>query len=210
MRIKHFYYCVFYLLHIKALGKQSSMEAGQQSRSMRSMSISSTKTKLTPSYGWVSSWWFRQVHYSREKSYNGSSTSNSKHKNLTCNYCHKKGHIRADCWLRKKKQPDANIIELIGEDEDEGDVLFVIDKLVCNKDRWVLDFGCSQHISSNRKTFSSYTSVQRGEVFMGNSSTSKVIGEGTIQFRSHDKYIITLQGVRHVPESRSHLSWSPI
>jgi len=30
---------------------------------------------------------------------------NSKHKNLTCNYCHKKGHIRSECWLRKKKQP---------------------------------------------------------------------------------------------------------
>ena len=44
-----------------------------------------------------------QVHYSWEKSNNGSSTGNSKHKNLTCNYCHKKGHIRADCWLQKKK-----------------------------------------------------------------------------------------------------------
>jgi len=39
----------------------------------------------------------RQVHYSREKSNNGSSTGNSKQKNLTCNYCHKKGHIRSEC-----------------------------------------------------------------------------------------------------------------
>ena len=31
------------------------------------------------------------------------------------------------------------------------------------------------------KMFSSYTSVQ-GEVFIGNSATTKVIGEGTIQF----------------------------
>jgi len=37
---------------------------------------------------------------------------------------------------------------------------------------------------------------------MGNSATSKVIGEGTIQFWSHDGCITTLQGVRHVPESR--------
>ena len=40
---------------------------------------------------------------------------------------------------------------------------------------------------------------------MGNSATSKVIGEGTIQFRSHDGCITTLQGVRHVPESRYNL-----
>jgi len=40
---------------------------------------------------------------------------------------------------------------------------------------------------------------------MRNSATSKVIGERTIQFRSHDGYITTLQGFRHVPESRYNL-----
>jgi len=40
---------------------------------------------------------------------------------------------------------------------------------------------------------------------MGNSTTSKKIDEGTIQFRSHDGCIITLQGVRHLPKSRYNL-----
>ena len=40
---------------------------------------------------------------------------------------------------------------------------------------------------------------------MGNSATSKVIGEGTIQFRSHDGCITTLQGVRHILELRYNL-----
>ena len=40
---------------------------------------------------------------------------------------------------------------------------------------------------------------------MGNSTTSKVIGEGTIRFWSHDGCITTLQGVRHVFESRYNL-----
>ena len=40
---------------------------------------------------------------------------------------------------------------------------------------------------------------------MGNSTTSKVIGEEIIQFRSHDGCITTLQGVHHVPESRYNL-----
>ena len=64
--------------------------------------------------------------------------------------------------LRKKKQPDANVTELIGEDEDKCDVLSVTDGSVDNKDRWIIDSGCSQHISSNRKMFSSYTLVQGG------------------------------------------------
>ena len=36
---------------------------------------------------------------------------------------------------------------------------------------------------------------------MGNPATSKVIGEETIQFQSHDGCITTLQVVRHVFES---------
>ena len=129
----------------------------------------------------------------------------SKHKNLMCNYYHKKRHIRSECWFRKKKQPDANVTEMVEGDEKQCDVLSVTDRPVDNKNRWVIDSECSQHISSNKKMFSSYISVQGGEVFMTNSATSKVIDEGTIQFRSHDGCITTLQGVCHIPESRYNL-----
>jgi len=40
---------------------------------------------------------------------------------------------------------------------------------------------------------------------MENSATSKVIGEETIQFLSHDGCITTLQAVRHIPDSRYNL-----
>ena len=89
--------------------------------------------------------------------------------------------------------------------EEQYDILSVTDRSVGNKNRWVIDSECSQHIVSNMKMFSSYTSVQEGQVFMENSTTSKVIGEGTIQFRSHNGCITTLSGVYHVPESRFNL-----
>ena len=63
---------------------------------------------------------------------------NSKHKNLTCNYCHK-GYIRSEYWLRKKKQPNANVTELIRENKEQCDVLSATDRSVGNKDRWVID-----------------------------------------------------------------------
>jgi len=129
----------------------------------------------------------------QRRSNNESFTGNPKHKNLTCNYCHNKRHIRSERWLRKKKQPDANITELVERDEEQCDVLSVTDRPVGNKNRWVIDSGCSQHISSNRKMFSLYTSVQEGEVSVRNSPTGKVIDEGTIQFRSHDGCITTLE-----------------
>ena len=43
-----------------------------------------------------------QVHYSREKSNNRSSMGNSKHKNLTFNYYHKKGHIRSSVGFERR------------------------------------------------------------------------------------------------------------
>ena len=107
-----------------------------------------------------------------------------------------------ECWLQKKKQLDVTVTELIGEDENKCDVLYVTDKLVGNIDKWIIDSKYSHHISFNRKMFSVYTSVQGREVFMGNSSTSNVIGKGTTQFWSHDKCITTFQEVCHVPESR--------
>ena len=90
MRIKHFYYCIFYLLHVRALGKVSFMEASQQPRSMRSSSICSTRTKYTQLTSESHHDDSGQVHYSREKSNNGSSTGNSKYKNLTCNFVTKR------------------------------------------------------------------------------------------------------------------------
>ena len=53
--------------------------------------------------------------------------------------------------------------------------------------------------------FSLYALVQGRDIFIGNSATSKVIGEETILIRSHDGCFITLEGICHVPESRYNL-----
>ena len=96
-------------------------------------------------------------------------------------------------------------MNLVEGDEEQCNILSVTDRPVDNKDRWVINSRCSQHINSNRKMFSSYTSDQGGEVFMGNFTTSKVIDEETVKFHSHDGCITTLQGVCHVPDSRYNL-----
>jgi len=55
-----------------------------------------------------------QVHFSK-KSNNESSTGNPKHKNLMCNWCHKMGRIRVDCWTQKKKQQDIVLLNWLKE-----------------------------------------------------------------------------------------------
>ena len=99
---------------------------------------------------------------------------NPKHKNLVCNYYHKKGDNRADCWTQKKKKSDTNVTELAEGDEEKYDILSVTNRPIVIKDRWIIDSECSHHISSNRKIFFSYTSIQEREVFMRNSIMNKV------------------------------------
>jgi len=151
--------CIY--LHIRALRKLSSMEENQLSSynevKKHLLNMDKIDNQLTgESYRDD----FGQVHFSEEKSNNESFTGNPKHKNLVCNWCHKKGHIRSDCWIRKKKQQDTNVAELAKVDENKCDVLSVTDRSVSNKNRWIIDSRYLQHASSNRKMFFSYTSVQ--------------------------------------------------
>ena len=55
----------------------------------------------------------RQVHYLREKCNNESSMGNSKHKNLSATIFTKRGTLDMSVGLQKKKQPDANVTELV-------------------------------------------------------------------------------------------------
>jgi hypothetical protein len=90
----------------------------------------------------------RGRHKERNPS-SGRTRSKSKHKNLTCNYCKKKGHIKADCYKlknKKKAQPKgASSGEVNIAESYTGDVLYVTDGKDKFEKNWVLDTGASQH-----------------------------------------------------------------
>ena len=46
---------------------------------------------------------------------------------------------------------------------------------------WILDSGYSFHITPNKSFFLSYEIVDRGNVTMGNNTTCKVVGVGSVQ-----------------------------
>ena len=74
-----------------------------------------------------------QVFFIKEKSNNESSMDNQKYNNFLCNWCPKKGHIRADCWICKKNQ-EGNTTELAEGDENKCDILSITNSSVSNKD----------------------------------------------------------------------------
>jgi len=96
MRIKHFYYCIFLPSSYKNFRKTIIYE-GKSTIKFNEVKVhllNKDKIDNQCESHRVNSY---QVHLTKEKSNNKSSTGNLKHKNLLCNWYHKNGHIRADC-----------------------------------------------------------------------------------------------------------------
>ena len=78
--------------------------------------------------------------------------------------------------------------------------------LVGNTKEWWVDIGATRHICSDKKMFSSYEAINDGEqLFMGNSSSSKVEGKGKVILKMTSGKELTLNDVLHVPEIRKNL-----
>ncbi|KAF5931719.1 hypothetical protein HYC85_027890 [Camellia sinensis] len=68
--------------------------------------------------------------------------------------------------------------------------------LVGNPKEWWVDTGATRHICADKKMFTSYSIVDNGEqLFMGNSSTSKVEGQGKIVLNMTSGKELTLNNV---------------
>jgi len=85
---------------------------------------------------------------SRDKTLMGNrSRSNSKHKNLTCNYYKKKGHINTKCFILKNKQKGRGGVASeevnVAKDDDTYDDLCVVDNCVNDENAWIMDSSAS-------------------------------------------------------------------
>ncbi len=115
----------------------------------------------------------------------------SKKRDKRCRYCKKLGHIKADCYkLRNKRAAESNEEDVAGANlaDESGDDFLLVSTSDNSKltSEWILDSGCSFHMCPNREWFSTYSSVEGGVVRMGNDSSSKVVGIGTVKIRTHD------------------------
>jgi hypothetical protein len=113
----------------------------------------------------------------------GKTRSKSRHMDLTCNYCKKKGHIKADCFkLKNKQKADKCASSEKANVANCDDTLCAVDSYVNDENSWIMDTGASQHMIPNRDWFESYESSS-GNVLMGNSNLCKVVDVGTIQIK---------------------------
>ncbi|XP_028096116.1 uncharacterized protein LOC114296032 [Camellia sinensis] len=73
--------------------------------------------------------------------------------------------------------------------------------LVGNPKEWWVDTGATRHICADRQMFTTYKVVENGDqLFMGNSCTSTIEGQGKIVLKMTSGKEGTLNNVLHVPE----------
>ncbi|PHT53674.1 hypothetical protein CQW23_08136 [Capsicum baccatum] len=144
----------------------------------------------------------------------GKNQSKSKGKNSKyCRYCKKRNHEISECYKLKNKQnredkgkqPEKSAEASFVETESDGECFIASGTEQRSKNEWVLDSGCTFHMSPNRDWFTTYESFNGGLVLMGNDAQCKVVGKGTIKIKTHDGVVRTLTSVRHVPDLKRNL-----
>ncbi|KAL0419207.1 UNVERIFIED_CONTAM: hypothetical protein Sradi_1334200 [Sesamum radiatum] len=124
-----------------------------------------------------------------------------------CYSCGKRNHMANDCRLSKKNQ--AHISEVKSVPIDLGElnlsVLVFEANLVDNPREWWIDTGTTRHIYSDKEMFSTYILINRRTLFMGNSTTSNIVGIGNVVLKMTSGKELTLIDVLHVPDIRKNL-----
>ncbi|KAG8481139.1 hypothetical protein CXB51_025904 [Gossypium anomalum] len=106
-------------------------------------------------------------------------------------------NLRVDRSLQiEGKRPENSGEADVVEDYSDGELLVasVNDSKV--SEEWILDSGCTFHMSPNRDWFTTYETVSEGVVLMGNNASCKIAGVGTIKVKMFDGVVRTLSDVR--------------
>ena len=158
-------------------------------------------------------------HNNKKRKHNGNGPKQGPTKKFQgkCYVCNKQGHRAKDCHSHKdqgnlkKKRPQANVTEVDGLLGDVSDmnlsaVASEVNFIGSNTKEWWVDTGATRHICSDKKMFSSYHSMDnREQLFMGNSSSSKVEGQGKVVLKMTLGKELTLNDVLYVPKIRKNL-----
>ncbi|KAM2047258.1 hypothetical protein ACFX1T_005942 [Malus domestica] len=122
-----------------------------------------------------------------------------------CAFCHNKGHWKKDCPRLKtkgKESSEANVAEV---ETDFSDFSLTTSSSFDCATKWVLDTGCTHHMTPHKDWFSSLKEFDGGVVFMGDDNPCTTKGIGTVRLKLHDGMVKELTGVRYVPNLKKNL-----
>lgn len=122
-----------------------------------------------------------------------------------CFHCGKSGHRQSECF-QLKKMNGSKIVEKgkasVAQTQDSEAYLFMTRNVPVNDGSWLIDSGASEHMTSERESFSNYEELHHRVVRIANGEPMRVAGQGVVEIRGEadgEERVIRLTGVLHVP-----------
>ena len=138
---------------------------------------------------------------SRSKSTKLDKTDKSK---FRCHHCKELGHFKREYLERMKKfkerKSDSGNASIASESFESAEVL--IHSIAETQKEWILDSGCSFHMSPNKEWYLDLEKIESGTVLLGNNKAYKILGIGSVKIRMFDGHDRILKNVRYVPKLR--------
>jgi hypothetical protein len=130
-----------------------------------------------------------------------------------CWKCGKTGHYKKYCKSKKVDKPkgsdSTSSTEAKTSTKEGCDAYLAYTSTHVDHDVWLIDSSASYHMTPHKEWFSEYEKYDGGDVFLGDDSTTKILGRGKVKLLLKDGRIRTLPGVLHIPKlSRSLISVS--
>jgi hypothetical protein len=108
------------------------------------------------------------------------------------------------CKSKKVDKPkgydNTSSIEAKTSTEEGSDVYLAYTSTHADRGVWLIDSGGSYHMTPHREWFCEYEKYDGGDVFLGDDSTTKIMGRGRVKLLLKDGRIRTLPGVLHIPK----------
>lgn len=160
---------------------------------------------------------FQNKTFGKPKDYSGNFSKDknkfnkfdSKAKGKRCYFCGKMGHFIKDCIKRMDELKNSNKIEggaaLAYEEAAASNGQVYVTCHSSGKDEWILDSGCTFHMTPCKKYFTEFMEVNGGQVIMGNDFSCKIKGIGKIVLKLENGYVLTLNKIRYIPSLKRNL-----